>query len=348
MQQVLAELMRRIVLGTLPLAAAGAMAVAGCECPTSTWDGSTAQTLEGQAWADVQAAAGPGGEVSMSLCQQHCSTISPTGGSGTITGCRIQLGGAPGADASTSDAGEGDAGASSADTGTLVCEIRTVTDCGGVGRRPAGLAAWGLPATGDAVGRYYADACCFEAGAALAFRGVASELEQAGAPEPLIRRCREAATDEVRHARLVEALALRHGGSPRRPEVQLEPRALADLAIENAVEGCLEETWGALLAHWQAHTAQASDVRDVMAAIASDETRHAALSWDIQAWLLPRLTAAERAEVTASFEEGLAALRERVRIRWADPLIERAGLPTPEVATTLLEQLDPVWASATA
>jgi hypothetical protein len=45
------------------------------------------------------------------------------------------------------------------------------------------------------------------------------------------------------------------------------------------------ETYGASLAHHQALCARDPQVRAVMTAIAEDETRHAALSWQVAHWL---------------------------------------------------------------
>ena len=52
-------------------------------------------------------------------------------------------------------------------------------------------------------------------------------------------------------------------------------RELEAIAIENAVEGCVRESFGALLATWQAKTAGDARVRAAMKRIARDETRHA-------------------------------------------------------------------------
>jgi hypothetical protein len=56
-------------------------------------------------------------------------------------------------------------------------------------------------------------------------------------------------------------------------------RSLEELAVENAVEGCVRETYGALTAIWQARTAKDPSVAAAVRRIARDETRHAALSW---------------------------------------------------------------------
>ena len=59
---------------------------------------------------------------------------------------------------------------------------------------------------------------------------------------------------------------------------------LARLARHNLAAGCIEETWGALVAMHQAIHARDSRVQRVMAAIAPDEARHAELAWAIHRW----------------------------------------------------------------
>ena len=56
------------------------------------------------------------------------------------------------------------------------------------------------------------------------------------------------------------------------------PRRPVEIARENAEEGCVRETFGALLAAHQAAYACDPEVREVMTRIAGDELRHAALA----------------------------------------------------------------------
>ena len=61
--------------------------------------------------------------------------------------------------------------------------------------------------------------------------------------------------------------------------------SLFDLAVENMREGCVQETYGALLASYQALCTRDPEVRETMRSVAADETAHAELSWDLAAWL---------------------------------------------------------------
>ncbi|MGH7436059.1 MAG: ferritin-like domain-containing protein, partial [Polyangiaceae bacterium] len=80
--------------------------------------------------------------------------------------------------------------------------------------------------------------------------------------------------------------AVRYGGIPRRPRVERGPvRPLEDIATENAAEGCVRETFGALIGIWQARFAGDPQVRRAMNGVARDESRHAALSWEVARWI---------------------------------------------------------------
>lgn len=208
-----------------------------------------------------------------------------------------------------------------------------------VGRRPAGLELCSLPER-DALAAHFARSAELEAASVHAFDTLIAELRAHGAPAPLLDRAARAGRDEVRHARDVARLARSFGGRVRRPRVaRVAPRSLEEVALENAVEGCVRETYGALIAAHQSRCAGNRRVRALYARIARDETRHAALSLDVAAWAAPRLSAAARQRVDAASRRALAALHASLQAPFAEPLISAAGLPRPEVATALLQQL---------
>jgi hypothetical protein len=121
------------------------------------------------------------------------------------------------------------------------------------------------------------------------------------------------------------------------------PRAASAIALENAVEGCVRETFGAALALWQAGRAADPEIRSAMSTIADDETRHAELAWDFAAWLEPQLTDAERDQIHAARERAIAELNLG-RPRSFDAAL---GLPDPESGRQLLKELRArVWRCA--
>jgi hypothetical protein len=116
------------------------------------------------------------------------------------------------------------------------------------------------------------------------------------------------------------------------------------MAIENAVEGCVRETFGALVAHWQARHARDPDVARVMRVVARDETRHAALAWAIAEWAAGRdARERERARVregaaTAMRRAAAELAREIVRAP-APALVHDAGVPPAAIQRAMVRAL---------
>lgn len=208
------------------------------------------------------------------------------------------------------------------------------------GRHPEGLRAPRFEAR-CSLGDLFARMAWLEAASVPAFLRLADELKAHGAPEVLIRAARRSAGEEVRHARAIKALAQRHGASV--PEVEIAPftaRSLEAMVLENAREGCVRETYGAVVAGWQARTAQDAQVREEFARVAGDELRHAELAWAVEAWAAERLTPAERRRVS---EARMEAFRELERLVEQDEpeavLIQQAGLPSRDSALHLVRGL---------
>jgi rubrerythrin len=101
----------------------------------------------------------------------------------------------------------------------------------------------------------------------------------------------------------------------------------------------VRETFGALQATYQAETAADPRVRRVMAQIAEDETRHAQLAWEIHAWLEPRLSDGQRAQVRAARVEALASLAADLDAGLSRDEYAALGDPTPEVSADLLRNM---------
>ncbi len=176
---------------------------------------------------------------------------------------------------------------------TAHCEA--VVQC--LGRRFDGLAAPEIVA-GNPSGAWLAQAAWLEAASVHAFRRLARELEAHGAPRTLVLRAKACAKDESRHARMMMALAKkRRVAVPRVAAPRSGVRALESVARENAIEGCVGETYGALHAAWLASHETDGDVAAAMAAIAPDELRHAALGWAVAEWIDAKLTRAQRGRV---------------------------------------------------
>lgn len=220
------------------------------------------------------------------------------------------------------------------------------TDCPVTGRLTAGVTAPVRPASGRDLGRYFAQAAALEAAAVDAFERMAAELDALGAPEGLVQWARASADDERRHTRDMGLLAESFSASPLVHAAQTFPlRGLFEVALENAVEGCVRETYGAVVGHHQAERAQNEVVRTAMLHVAEDETRHAALSWAVAEWALPQLSEPERMEIRRAQRAAIETLALSVSAPQGDMLVSQAGLPTPETAVAMLRGLrQHVWA----
>jgi hypothetical protein len=215
---------------------------------------------------------------------------------------------------------------------TVQCQLQETSLCEGrrhdavrsrvVGEGPGEAAAW-LDRAARA-----------EASSVLAFRLLHDELAELGAPADLLAACREASADEARHARVMRALAGAAGAAMTTPVVEAAPRrrSLFEVARENAVEGCVHETFAALLGLHQALSAEDGSVRAAMKRIAADEIRHGELAWRIHGWACAQLAAAEARAVEEALQEAAASLgRAPSGSELSDRARRRLGLPSPEI-----------------
>lgn len=214
-----------------------------------------------------------------------------------------------------------------------------------IGRRPEGLLPSAPIETRDPRGTYFGEVARLEASAVDAFHVLARELEVHGAPASLIEATRAAAQDEVRHAERMGALARRFGAEPATACV--EPRAvrpLFEIALENAVEGCVRETYGALVGMHQAMAAGDVEIAQAMREVAEDEARHATLSWEVARWIEPLLSEADRERIARARVEAVLALRAEVAMPLDAALVDEVGLPSREVALALVDELaETIW-----
>lgn len=209
------------------------------------------------------------------------------------------------------------------------------------GRVPAGFEPPPGAPTDDSVGAWFARAAAFERASVFSFELLARELRAHGAPDDLVRRALEAADDERVHDALMVSLAMRRGVSTRSIEAPLrEPRSLGAMALENMTEGCVRETWSALVACWQAHHCAETRAATAFRAIADDEARHAQLAWDVAAWVEPRLDELTRYRIRRACDHTVTDVITEA-IAEVDPaLVIYAGLPSSDDALCLLAELD--------
>lgn len=224
---------------------------------------------------------------------------------------------------------------------TASCQI--MRPCG---RRLDGLVEPTLSHTG--MGRVLAECAWLEAASVRSFRRLARELRAHCAPTELVLAAETAAREEVRHARAMARLARKHGAEPPKVRVaRVGRRSLEAIAIENAVEACVGETYGAALAAWQATRARDPEVRRALAAIAPDEANHAALAWAVREWIAGKLDDDATARVRAAERAAVGRLREAV-VQGDDRDVRRAmGIPSATESAALVNAVErEIWNAA--
>ena len=192
--------------------------------------------------------------------------------------------------------------------GGLAVRVVYTPLCAG-GRCPEGLARPAGGGAGDTLGAWLAANAHLEAASIEACEILAAELGAHRAPPALIRAARAAIADEGRHADAIGRLAVSRGAVPPAVYVKRGPvRDIEAVATENAVEGCVRETYAALLACRQARAATDPAIRSAMAGISRDEARHAALAWAVDRWSQALLAPAARRRVRDARHEAIERL----------------------------------------
>jgi hypothetical protein len=187
------------------------------------------------------------------------------------------------------------------------------------------------------LGAFLGAMACEEAASVEAFERLAAELSSHGAPASLVRAASQAQRDEARHAAVMARLAKR---AKVAVSVRARPvRSLEAMAKENAVEGCVRETFAALLACWQAEHADDPEVRAAFVRIARDETRHAALAWTVAAWAHERLPEGARRRVARARRAAVEAVARSLGYYVDASLTRRVGLPRPSEARALFAEM---------
>lgn len=246
-------------------------------------------------------------------CNTFCKALN--GGAGTNYFCMLPsqyttaFANAQDGGADAGDAGDAGAGGTCPDWTESV-----VVQCGYLclGRRTAGIAD-PIPAPVAALGPIFAERAYLEAVSVHAFARLERELAFHGAPPALRQKARRARRDEIRHTAMTTRLARRFGTTASLPQAPCEVpvRDVFAIARENAVEGCVRETYGAVIGLLEAATSSDADVRRSARLIAEDECRHAELAMEVARWIAPKLSASERAAVDAAVAEAIAELGAR-------------------------------------
>lgn len=297
MERFLAELVRRGLVGAIPL-------IAACSCPDRTILRSPASI------GNVAESAQPTAEECKQLCGEYVKSCK-----------RVPFMDKPANNFSVDVTGY-----------TISCTLPN--SCPG-GRRPAGLDDGAIVEAG--AGAHFAELARLEAASVVAFVELSRELALHGAPRVLVERAWRAAVEEIEHARIAGALACLHGAVPIAPIVApTPPRALEVVLADNANEGLVHERYGAALAAVRAIRATSPAIRDAMHVIALDEASHAGLSEDIHAWGVPRVSRAARARLREAHERARHDLRDALDVEPSRELAA-TGVPSATLAIEVFD-----------
>lgn len=218
----------------------------------------------------------------------------------------------------------------------ITCVVSGTDYCIG-GRHSAALSAVAQGRGPTPVAAWLAREASAEGGSVHAFQRLAEELKANGAPAELVERALEASADEVRHRNMVGRLAQGHGGVPAFAErTEGTVRSLFDVAKENAVQGCVHETYAAARVGWQAAHATDPRARAVFAVLATDEARHAELAADVHAWACAQLPADQARTVEDARQKAWRELSQNVGASLDSPEL---GLPNAETAVAIARAL---------
>lgn len=230
-------------------------------------------------------------------------------------------------------AATGESGDDGDDTVLVRCHYGT-SECAAIGRASRALETDGEVEVADPRARWLARMAHAEAASVVTFLRLARELAAHDAPVELRTACRDAARDEARHARVMRRWARRAGVEPERPRHrEAQPSSLEALTTENAIEGCVRETWAAMEAIWQGQHLADAALRADLAAIAIDEAAHAELAWAIDRWARGRLGAEASARVEAARAWAYAQLH--AALEDVEPHTVALALPRGRVAVRL-------------
>jgi hypothetical protein len=196
--------------------------------------------------------------------------------------------------------------------------------------------------TPTSIGSHYAALAELEGASVYAFARLARDLRRHDASSRLVHAAVRAVGDEARHTRMASMLAYAWGATPRPPRSHSHTdRDLFALCLDNAVDGCVHETFGASIAAHQARTAKDPFIRSIMESIARDERRHAALAEAIDRWARPRLRHDQREAVEMAARDAAHVLASSQKDA-PHEVSELAGFPSAVEAQALVEALEAV------
>ncbi len=198
----------------------------------------------------------------------------------------------------------------------------------------------------SALAARWSDVASMEHASVASFARFTLQLMALGAPPELLAGTQQAAADEVEHARLAYAIASAYAGTRVGPgaldvsDVRIETERFAVLRglIE---EACVGEAIGVAEARAYADAARDPVLAAVLARVADDEERHAALAWRTLRWMLHGADERTLATAKESFDRAMESMRREPTVE--GPVAREHGLwSASEIAALRGRALDEV------
>ena len=200
----------------------------------------------------------------------------------------------------------------------------------------------------SALAARWSDVASMEHASVASFARFTLQLMALGAPSELLAATQQAAADEVEHARLAYAVASGYAGALVGPsgldvsDVRIETDRTAVLRglIE---EACVGEAIGVAEARAYADAARDPVLATILARIADDEERHAALAWRTLRWMLHGADERTITVARESFDRAMQSMRREPSLQ--GPVAREHGLwSASEIAALRGRALDEVVA----
>ena len=257
------------------------------------------------------------------LCKRICQNIQFSGTFNDVEECELNI------DESLYPGAEDTEPSPHDVVGTISCQgVSSWGECKG-GRRPLQHREPLIEGT-HRLANQLAAMAHMEHASITAFQELARQLKQHHAPTHFVERCLEAAEDERQHEKMLSQLASSAGGRfVTTEEHSCEHATLYEIALHNAVEGCINEAWAACLAVHQGFYAQKPLLRRIFQKIGHDEIRHAQLAWDLHEWLLTQLSPEQGHQIQQAQQQALASVQVQSEAP-ANNLLRLLGCPDKE------------------
>lgn len=202
------------------------------------------------------------------------------------------------------------------------------------------------PAIREALAARWSDVAAMEHASVASFARFTLQLMALGAPPDLLAETQQAAADEVQHARMAYAVASAYAAVPTGPGAL----DLADVRIDTdrarvlrglIEEACVGEALGVAEARAYADAARDPAIASLLAKVADDEERHAALAWRTLRWMLHGADQQTLEIAKEAFEQAMEEMRREPPVE--GPVAQEHGLwSASQVASLRRRTLDEV------